>query len=84
MLLTDHCYPATLAQVKRAVAASGAEVRVAEVPLSIGDQATVLAAVTARLGPARSGAEQVGRLVGTTVPGGEGPDRGHPAGAATA
>ncbi len=51
VLVTDHCYPAALAQVKRATAASGATLRVAEVPMPAGDQETVLAAVTARLGP---------------------------------
>jgi isopenicillin-N epimerase len=51
VLTTDHCYPAVLAQLRAAVGASGAELRVAEVPLPAADQATVLAAITSRLGP---------------------------------
>jgi isopenicillin-N epimerase len=51
VLTTDHCYPAVLAQLQAAVAARGAELRIAEVPLPAGDQATLLAAVTSRLGP---------------------------------
>jgi isopenicillin-N epimerase len=51
VLTTDHCYPAVLAQLQRAVAVSGAELRIAQVPLPAADQASVLDAVASRLGP---------------------------------
>lgn len=49
VLTTDHCYPAVLAQLRRAVAATGAELRIAAVPLPARDPAAVASAVTTRL-----------------------------------
>ncbi|HLX48208.1 MAG TPA: aminotransferase class V-fold PLP-dependent enzyme [Streptosporangiaceae bacterium] len=49
VLTTDHCYPAVLAQLRRAVAATGAELRIAAVPLPAPDPATVAGAVATRL-----------------------------------
>jgi isopenicillin-N epimerase len=45
VLTTDHCYPAVLAQLERAVAAAGADLRVAPVPLPAESTASVTAAV---------------------------------------
>jgi isopenicillin-N epimerase len=49
VLTTDHCYPAVLAQLRRAVAATGAGLRIAAVPRPARDPGTVTAAVTAGL-----------------------------------
>jgi isopenicillin-N epimerase len=51
VLTTDHCYPAILAQLERAVAASGAELRIAQVPLPAASRAAVADAVLSGLGP---------------------------------
>jgi isopenicillin-N epimerase len=51
VLTTDHCYPAVLAQLRRAADATGALLRIAEVPLPAGDRAAVAEAVLAPLGP---------------------------------
>lgn len=49
ILTTDHCYPAVLAQLRRAVAAAGAVLRIATVPLPARDPETVASAVAAQL-----------------------------------
>ena len=49
VLVTDHCYPAVLAQLRRAIGMTGAELRLAEVPLPAGSRAAVADAVLARL-----------------------------------
>jgi isopenicillin-N epimerase len=49
VLATDHCYPAVLAQLRRAVAAAGARLEVAEVPLPAPSRAEVAEAVLSRL-----------------------------------
>jgi isopenicillin-N epimerase len=49
LLATDHCYPAVLAQLRRAADAAGASVRIAPVPLPASDRGTVAEAVLARL-----------------------------------
>jgi isopenicillin-N epimerase len=52
VLTTDHCYPAVLAQLHRAVAAAGADLRIAPVPLPAESTAAasdaVLSCLTAR------------------------------------
>ncbi len=49
VLVTDHCYPAVLAQLRRATQASGAVIRVAPVPIPPGDAAAVTEAVVSGL-----------------------------------
>jgi isopenicillin-N epimerase len=49
VLTTDHCYPAVLAQLHRAVAAAGAHLRIAPVPLPAASSASVAAAVVSGL-----------------------------------
>ena len=49
VLTTDHCYPAVLAQLRRAAEASGASVQVAPVPLPAGGRAPIAEAVLSRL-----------------------------------
>jgi len=49
VLTTDHCYPAVLAQLGRAITATGAEVKVAPVPIPAGGPAAVAEAVLSRL-----------------------------------
>jgi isopenicillin-N epimerase len=49
VLTTDHCYPAVLAQLQRAVAAAGARLRIAPVPLPAESSASVTAAVLSGL-----------------------------------
>jgi isopenicillin-N epimerase len=49
VLTTDHCYPATLTQLHRAVAAAGACLRIAPVPLPVISTASVTSAVLAGL-----------------------------------
>jgi selenocysteine lyase/cysteine desulfurase len=73
VVATDHCYPAVLAQLRRAAAAAGAVLRIAEVPLPAGDRMAVADAVLARLSrrtaprrpaappPRRSAAPPLGR-----------------------
>jgi isopenicillin-N epimerase len=51
VLTTDHCYPAVLAQLHRAVAAAGAELRVAPVPLPASSLVSIADAVLSRLSP---------------------------------
>jgi len=51
VLATDHCYPAVLAQLRRAADTTGALLRIAAVPLAAGDRAAVADAVLASLGP---------------------------------
>jgi isopenicillin-N epimerase len=50
LLTTDHCYPAVLAQLRRAADRSGARLRIARIPLPAEDPAAVAGAVTAQLG----------------------------------
>jgi isopenicillin-N epimerase len=56
VLTTDHCYPAVLAQLRRAGEATGAVLRIAPVPLPAGGRAAVAEAVL-------SGVSQHTRLV---------------------
>ncbi len=49
VLTTDHCYPATLAQLQRAVATAGAHLRIAPVPLPAESTASVTASVLSGL-----------------------------------
>lgn len=49
VLATDHCYPAVLAQLRRAVGLAGAELLLAAVPLPAGSRAAVADAVLSRL-----------------------------------
>jgi isopenicillin-N epimerase len=49
VLTTDHCYPAVLAQLHRAVDAAGAELRIAPVRLPADSNASVRDAVLSRL-----------------------------------
>jgi isopenicillin-N epimerase len=49
VLTTDHCYPAVLAQLHRAVAAAGADLRIASVPLPAESTAAVSDAVLSGL-----------------------------------
>jgi isopenicillin-N epimerase len=49
VVTTDHCYPAVLAQLRQAVAAAGAVLRIAPVPLPASSRATVAEAVLSRL-----------------------------------
>ncbi len=51
VLLTDHCYPAVLAQLERAAGRTGATLQIAPVPLPAGGRASVAAAVLSRLTP---------------------------------
>jgi isopenicillin-N epimerase len=51
VLATDHCYPAVLAQLRRATDATGALLRMAPVPLPPGGRAAVTEAVVSRLSP---------------------------------
>jgi len=50
ILVTDHCYPAVLAQLRRASGVTGAVLRIAPVPLPAGDREAVAGAVLSRLG----------------------------------
>jgi isopenicillin-N epimerase len=50
VLTTDHCYPAVLAQLRRATEATGASLQVAPVPLPAASPAAVAEAVLSRLG----------------------------------
>jgi isopenicillin-N epimerase len=50
VLATDHCYPAVLAQLRRAADATGAALRIAPVPLPAGGLNDVAAAVLSHLG----------------------------------
>jgi isopenicillin-N epimerase len=49
VLATDHCYPAVMAQLRRAVSATGAALQIAPVPLPAGDREAVAEAVVSRL-----------------------------------
>jgi isopenicillin-N epimerase len=49
VLTTDHCYPAVLAQLHRAVAAAGARLRIAPVPLPVENSSSVADAVLSGL-----------------------------------
>ena len=49
VLATDHCYPAVLAQLRRATEAAGARLEIASVPLPAPSRAEVAEAVLARL-----------------------------------
>ncbi len=49
IVATDHCYPAVLAQLRQAVDAAGAVLRIAAVPLPAGSRAAVADAVLSRL-----------------------------------
>jgi len=49
VLTTDHCYPAVLAQLRRAAAATGAALRIAPVPMRPSGRAEVAEAVLSRL-----------------------------------
>jgi isopenicillin-N epimerase len=49
VLTTDHCYPAVLAQLRLAAAASGARLRIAPVPIPAGGPAAVAEAVLSLL-----------------------------------
>lgn len=49
VLATDHCYPAVLAQLRRATESTRALLRTAQVPLSVSDRAQVAEAVLSRL-----------------------------------
>ena len=49
VLATDHCYPAVLAQLQRAVGGTGAVLRIAPVPLPGGDRRAMADAVLSRL-----------------------------------
>ncbi|HET9898786.1 MAG TPA: aminotransferase class V-fold PLP-dependent enzyme [Streptosporangiaceae bacterium] len=49
VLVTDHCYPAVLAQLRRVVSASGAILRVVPVPIPCGGSAAVAEAVVSGL-----------------------------------
>jgi isopenicillin-N epimerase len=49
VVTTDHCYPAVLAQLHRAVDAAGAQLRIAPVPLPADSAASVSEAVLSRL-----------------------------------
>jgi len=49
LLTTDHCYPAVLAQLRRAAESSGASLRVAPIPRQAQDPAAVAGAVTSQL-----------------------------------
>lgn len=49
VLTTDHCFPAVLAQLRRVVAAAGAVLRVAPVPIPAESRAAVTEAVVSRL-----------------------------------
>jgi isopenicillin-N epimerase len=51
VLTTDHCYPAVLAQLQRAVGAAGAQVHIAPVPLPVDSAAAITAAVLSGLSP---------------------------------
>jgi isopenicillin-N epimerase len=51
VLATNHCYPAVLAQLRRAAASTGASLRIAPVPLPAGCRADVADAVLAGLSP---------------------------------
>jgi isopenicillin-N epimerase len=51
LLTTDHCYPAVLAQLRRAAETSGATLRIAAVPLPAREPAGVAGAVVSRLTP---------------------------------
>ena len=49
VLTTDHCYPAVLAQLRRAAESAGASVRIAAVPLPVTGRADVAEAVLSQL-----------------------------------
>ncbi len=49
VLVTDHCYPAVLAQLRLAAEAAGATLRVMQVPIPAGDSVAVAEAVLAGL-----------------------------------
>jgi isopenicillin-N epimerase len=49
VLATDHCYPAVLAQLRRAVAATGAGLRIVQLPLPVGGPQILAASVLAQL-----------------------------------
>jgi isopenicillin-N epimerase len=49
VLTTDHCYPAVLAQLRRAAGAAGAGLRIAPVPLPATSRAEVAEAVLSRI-----------------------------------
>jgi isopenicillin-N epimerase len=49
VLTTDHCYPAVLAQLQRAVAAAGASLRIVPIPLPAASNAAIAAAVLSGL-----------------------------------
>ena len=49
VLTTDHCYGAVLAQLRRAVQAAGAGLRIAPVPLPAVSRAAIAEAVLSRL-----------------------------------
>jgi isopenicillin-N epimerase len=51
VLATDHCYPAVLAQPRRAAGPARAELRIAPVPLPAGGRRAVAEAVLSRLRP---------------------------------
>ncbi|HBW18678.1 MAG TPA: penicillin epimerase [Actinobacteria bacterium] len=51
VLTTDHCYPAILAQLRRAADRAGAELAIAPVPQPAGGRAVVAEAVLSRLSP---------------------------------
>jgi isopenicillin-N epimerase len=51
ILTTDHCYPAVLAQLRRAADSTGATLRIAEVPIPPGGREAVAEAVLSRLAP---------------------------------
>lgn len=49
VLATDHCYPAVLAQLRRATETAGAVLRTAHVPLTVANPAEVTQAVVSQL-----------------------------------
>lgn len=51
VLTTDHCYPAVLAQLRRATDSAGARLRVLALPLTLAEPAVLCAAIADQLRP---------------------------------
>jgi hypothetical protein len=63
VLTTDHCYPAVLAQLRRAPSHAGARLRIAPVPLPATDPALVARAVVSHLRPDPAAGRRSRRVV---------------------
>ena len=69
VLTTDHCYPAVLAQLRRAASATGAVLRIAPVPLPASDRQTVAEAVLSQPPHPATGRRSRGFVQRAGVPG---------------